>query len=369
MTEVPAGILDVDGRGRAHAPPRGSCSRRPATVIRRSSSSAACTRRSGRATSTCTCSGRAPSAEPSGPVEPGIELVDSSRSHRMVDAARSGRVRDAKTALALLMAAEPAAAVPGPDGALLGGVQYACAETDAGGVRASAGRAEDEEARGRGRRDPEGGQGQRVPRGGDARGGSRARAGRASRAGRDVRRRGLGDRGRALRRRRAPRSWPDADAVFAEAEHDREGEGAAARRSTNGSGPARCCSRTCTWRPTRRLTRFLAERNVTVAVAYETVQADDGQAAVARADVGDRRADGAPGGRGRPRATARRPGGADGRGVGRGPRQGGRCSGPAWRAPTPRRSPQAWRPRSPSSTATSTGSATSTVCGTGASRR
>jgi ADP-ribose pyrophosphatase len=42
-------------------------------------------------------------AESSGPVEPGIELSIEPLA-RMVDAARSGRVRDAKTALALLMA-------------------------------------------------------------------------------------------------------------------------------------------------------------------------------------------------------------------------------------------------------------------------
>jgi 8-oxo-dGTP pyrophosphatase MutT (NUDIX family) len=42
--------------------------------------------------------------EPTGPVEAGIELVMEPFG-RMVDAARSGRVRDAKTALALLMAA------------------------------------------------------------------------------------------------------------------------------------------------------------------------------------------------------------------------------------------------------------------------
>ncbi len=42
-------------------------------------------------------------AEPSGSVEPGIELSIEPLA-RMVDAARSGRVRDAKTALALLMA-------------------------------------------------------------------------------------------------------------------------------------------------------------------------------------------------------------------------------------------------------------------------
>jgi len=42
--------------------------------------------------------------EPSGPVEAGIEVVVEPLG-RMIDAARSGRVRDAKTALALLMAA------------------------------------------------------------------------------------------------------------------------------------------------------------------------------------------------------------------------------------------------------------------------
>jgi 8-oxo-dGTP pyrophosphatase MutT (NUDIX family) len=41
--------------------------------------------------------------EPTGPVEPGIEVVLEPLG-RMIDAARSGRVRDAKTALALLMA-------------------------------------------------------------------------------------------------------------------------------------------------------------------------------------------------------------------------------------------------------------------------
>ena len=45
------------------------------------------------------------SAEPQGPAEPGIELVVEPLA-RMVDAARSGKVRDAKTALALLMAAD-----------------------------------------------------------------------------------------------------------------------------------------------------------------------------------------------------------------------------------------------------------------------
>jgi 8-oxo-dGTP pyrophosphatase MutT (NUDIX family) len=43
-------------------------------------------------------------ADPSGPVEQGIELALEPLG-QMVDAARSGRVRDAKTALALLMAA------------------------------------------------------------------------------------------------------------------------------------------------------------------------------------------------------------------------------------------------------------------------
>jgi ADP-ribose pyrophosphatase len=43
-------------------------------------------------------------SDPSGPPEEGIEVVREPFG-RMVDAARSGRVRDAKTALALLMAA------------------------------------------------------------------------------------------------------------------------------------------------------------------------------------------------------------------------------------------------------------------------
>ena len=53
-----------------------------------------------------------------------------------------------------------------------------------------------------------------------------------------------------------------------------------------------------------RLTSFLAERGVR-AIAYETVQTARRPAALARADVGDRRPDGAAGGREVPRAPVR----------------------------------------------------------------
>lgn len=103
MTEVPAGILDVDGEDALSAAARelyeetgyrhtaieflggiyptvGSSDEYVHLFLARTE------------------------AEPSGPVEPGIELL-LEPFQRMVDAARSGRVRDAKTAVALLMAA------------------------------------------------------------------------------------------------------------------------------------------------------------------------------------------------------------------------------------------------------------------------
>ena len=43
---------------------------------------------------------------------------------------------------------------------------------------------------------------------------------------------------------------PDADAVFAEAEHDRQGQGAPGRRGRAAASPATRCSPTCTSRPT-----------------------------------------------------------------------------------------------------------------------
>ena len=93
-----------------------------------------------------------------------------------------------------------------------------------------------------------------------------------------------------------------------------------------------------------RLTKFLAERGVR-AVAYETVQLPDGTPAPARADVGDRRPDGAAGGREVPRATPGRSRCADGRRQRRRARAGGRARAAAWPAGTPPRSPRACRPR------------------------
>ena len=116
------------------------------------------------------------------------------------------------------------------------------------------------------------------------------------------------------------------------------------------------------------LTRFLPERRI-VAVAYETVMAADGRLPLLApmSEIAGRMApqEGA--------AALERPRG--GRGVLMGGASGvaparvvvlGRRHG---RSRTPPRSPPAWRPRSPSSTATSIGSATSTGSGTAASRR
>ena len=44
---------------------------------------------------------------------------------------------------------------------------------------------------------------------------------------------------------------PDADAVFAEATHDRQGQGAPAARRSRGCRPTTPCSPTCTSPPTR----------------------------------------------------------------------------------------------------------------------
>ena len=90
MTEVPAGILDVDGEDALSAAARElyeETGYRHTAIDEYVHLFLARTE-----------------AEPSGPVEPGIELL-LEPFQRMVDAARSGRVRDAKTAVALLMAA------------------------------------------------------------------------------------------------------------------------------------------------------------------------------------------------------------------------------------------------------------------------
>ena len=53
----------------------------------------------------------------------------------------------------------------------------------------------------------------------------------------------------------APRSLAGAAAVFAAAEHDRQGEGAAADRDRPAARRTRCCSPTCTSPPTGRRPR------------------------------------------------------------------------------------------------------------------
>ena len=103
ITEVPAGILDVDGEDALTAAAR--------ELFEETGHRHASIEFLGGVYPTVGSSdeyvhlfwARTESA-PSGPVEPGIEVVREPLG-RMIDAARSGRVRDAKTALALLMAA------------------------------------------------------------------------------------------------------------------------------------------------------------------------------------------------------------------------------------------------------------------------
>ena len=102
MTEVPAGILDVDGEDALTAAARELFEE---TGYRHSAIEFL-----GGVYPTVGSSDEyvhvfwaRTEAAPAGPIEPGIELVVEPLG-RMVDAARSGRVRDAKTALALLMA-------------------------------------------------------------------------------------------------------------------------------------------------------------------------------------------------------------------------------------------------------------------------
>lgn len=103
MTEVPAGILDVDGEDALTAAAR--------ELVEETGYRHAAIEFLGGVYPTVGSSDEyvhvfwaRTEAAPSGPVEAGIELVLEPLG-RMIDAARSGRVRDAKTALALLMAA------------------------------------------------------------------------------------------------------------------------------------------------------------------------------------------------------------------------------------------------------------------------
>jgi ADP-ribose pyrophosphatase len=103
MTEVPAGILDVDGEDALTAAAR--------ELVEETGYRHVAIEFLGGVYPTVGSSDEyvhvfwaRTEAAPSGPVEAGIDLVLEPLG-RMIDAARSGRVRDAKTALALLMAA------------------------------------------------------------------------------------------------------------------------------------------------------------------------------------------------------------------------------------------------------------------------
>ncbi|MGZ8735319.1 MAG: NUDIX hydrolase [Acidimicrobiia bacterium] len=103
MTEVPAGILDVDGEDALNAAAR---ELHEETGYRHTAIEflGGIYPTVGSSDEYVHLFWARTEAEPSGPVEPGIELR-LEPFQRMVDAARSGRVRDAKTAVALLMAA------------------------------------------------------------------------------------------------------------------------------------------------------------------------------------------------------------------------------------------------------------------------
>jgi ADP-ribose pyrophosphatase len=103
MTEVPAGVLDVDGEDALTAAGR--------ELFEETGFRHTAIEFLGGVYATVGSSDEyvhlfwaRTEAEPSGTVEPGIELVVEPFD-RMVDAARSGRVRDSKTALSLLMSA------------------------------------------------------------------------------------------------------------------------------------------------------------------------------------------------------------------------------------------------------------------------
>ncbi len=111
MTEVPAGILDVDGEDALSAAAR---ELHEETGYRHTAIEflGGIYPTVGSSDEYVHLFWARTEAEPSGPVEPGIELR-LEPFQRMVDAARSGRVRDAKTAVALLMAAGRPPLAPG----------------------------------------------------------------------------------------------------------------------------------------------------------------------------------------------------------------------------------------------------------------
>ena len=283
----------------------------------------------------------------------------------MVDAARSGRVRDAKTALALLMAAGrpplPLALSRRAPRALAR--RYACAERRSERLRPR-----------RAGRQPAWTSGSRRKSRTTSTASPRRRRGSVSspRAGHRVVVEASA-RGSARRSptssssRRVPRSLPDADTVFAAAEmivKVKEPQPEEYERFRAGPGALHLPA------PGGRREAHAFPRRAQGHLGRLRDGADPRRpAAAARADVGDRRSHGAAGGGRGARTSPGRPGRADGRRVRRRARArvvvlGAGMAGANAGADRGRHGGRGRR----SSIATSTGSATSTASGTGASR-
>ena len=105
LTEIPAGLLDVDGRGCAHVrvagAVRGDGVSGPAEIEFLGGYYAS----PGFTDEYVHLFWTRTEAEPEGDAEDGIEVIRVPFA-RMIESARAGRIRDAKTALALLLAAE-----------------------------------------------------------------------------------------------------------------------------------------------------------------------------------------------------------------------------------------------------------------------
>ena len=151
---------------------------------------------------------------------------------------------------------------------------------------------------------------------------------------------------------------PDADAVFAGAEHDRQGQGAAARPRSRGCATGQILFTYLHLAPAPELTRALCDSGATCDRLRDG-RGPPGPPAAARADVGDRGPARDAGGRVHAREAARRPRRAARRRARRrrGERDGDRRR--QRRRATPPRSRSAWAPTSSSSTSRSTACASS----------